>query len=248
VVNARDAMPGGGLMTIELSEIELDEETASAQFDTAPGRYVVLTITDTGTGMSPEVKEHLFEPFFTTKEAGKGTGLGLATVHGIAGRAGGRVKVYSELGMGTSFRVYLPAAAGEVQEESAPPAALPRSGGETVLVVEDAEPLRRLTAKLLERRGYRVLTAASAAEAVEIFERGLPIDVLLTDVVMPGATGPELTQRLLERHPRLRVVYMSGYTEEAIHQHGILRPGVAFLQKPFSSESLERKIREQLER
>lgn len=213
------------------------------------GPYVALTITDTGTGMTPEVQRRLFEPFFTTKEVGKGTGLGLATVHGIVARSGGIVGVYSEVGRGTSLKVYFPLAKAEdLSLESRSTDVRSRTGTETILVVEDEIGLRELTKRLLERHGYKVLLAADAEEALRLFDQEASIDVLLTDVVMPGTSGPELTRALIDRKPSLRVIYMSGYTEEAIVHHGVLDPGVAFLHKPFTSETLGRKIRDLLER
>jgi PAS domain S-box-containing protein len=248
-VNAQDAMPNGGTLTIETADIELDEHDSTSRLAPQPGRYVVLTVTDSGTGMTPEAQEHLFEPFFTTKEPGKGTGLGLATVHGIVTRSGGSVSVHSEPGRGTSFKVYFPQAPAadttiDVPERPAPP----RPGSETVLVVEDSRGLRDLTKRLLERRGYTVIVAANAEEASRLFEETPSIDVLLTDVVMPGKSGPELIKRLAERRPTLKVLYMSGYTDEAIVQHNVLKPGIAFLHKPFTSDTLERKLREVLDR
>jgi PAS domain S-box-containing protein len=246
-VNARDAMPKGGTLTIETANVELDEDYAKAHLTVNPGSYVVLTVTDTGTGMTPQVQARLFEPFFTTKEPGKGTGLGLATVYGIVTRSGGSVGVYSEVGRGTSFKVYFPRAdVVETAVETPAPVARLRAGTQTVLVVEDEEKLRALTKRLLERQGYTVLLAANADEALQLFEGNTSIDVLLTDVVMPGASGPELTLWLAERWPALKVIYMSGYTEDAIVQHGVLKPGIAFLPKPFTSETLGRKIREVL--
>jgi two-component system, cell cycle sensor histidine kinase and response regulator CckA len=209
----------------------------------------MLTVSDTGTGMTPQIQARLFEPFFTTKEVGKGTGLGLATVHGIATRSGGSVNVYSELGRGTSFKVYFPRTDGQEPILDAPPAVpRPRGGTETVLVVEDVEGLRELAKRLLQLQGYTVLVAENADEAVRLFEQHASIDVLLTDVVMPGASGPELTKQLVERRPGLKVIYMSGYTEDAIVHHGALNPGVAFLHKPFTSRTLGGKIREVLDR
>jgi two-component system cell cycle sensor histidine kinase/response regulator CckA len=248
-LNARDAMPKGGALTIETANVELDENYAKTHLSVKPGPHVVLTVTDSGTGMSPEVQARLFEPFFTTKEVGKGTGLGLATVDGIVARSGGSVKVDSEIGRGTSFKVYFPRAdAAPMALEAAPRVAVPRAGTETVLVVEDEKELRELAGRLLRQEGYTVLLAANADEARHLFDENPSIDLLLTDVVMPGASGPELVKQLVERRPALRVIHMSGYTDEAIVHHGVLDPGIAFLPKPFSSESLGRKIREVLDR
>jgi signal transduction histidine kinase/CheY-like chemotaxis protein len=247
-VNARDAMPTGGTLTIETGNIELDEHYSKKHFSVKPGPYVVLTVTDTGAGMTPAVQARLFEPFFTTKEAGQGTGLGLATVHGIVSRSGGSVNVYSELGRGTSFKVYMPRADGSAAIPEAPTVDRPGGARETVLIVEDEDAIRELATRFLERQGYSVLVAANAEEAFRLVTSDATIDVLLTDVVMPGASGPELTNRLVALHPALKVIYMSGYTEAAIVQHGILNPGVAFLNKPFTSETLGRKIRQVLDR
>jgi CheY-like chemotaxis protein len=246
-VNARDAMPDGGALTIATADVELDEHYAKTHFGTQPGRYVMLSVTDTGTGMTPEVMARLFEPFFTTKEPGRGTGLGLATVHGIVSRTGGAVGVYSEPGKGTSFKVYLPPASPEDRVVAPRPATQQQGGVETILVVEDAEGLRGLAKRLLERQGYRVLVAANAAEAMQQFERHRSIDVLLTDVVMPGGSGPELANRLRQERASLKVIYMSGYTEDAITHHGTLMAGVAFVEKPFTAGTLGRKIREVLD-
>ena len=248
-VNARDAMPHGGTLTIATANVDLDEHYAAVHRGVIAGPHVALMVTDTGTGMSPEVQARLFEPFFTTKEVGKGTGLGLATVHGVVLRSGGSVGVYSEVGKGTSFTVYLPRAeAVDAPAEAPALISRPRVGTETVLVVEDADGLRELTRRLLERQGYTVLLAANADDALRIVEQTPSIDLLLTDVVMPGASGPELTRTLLQQRPALKVIYMSGYTEDAIVQHGVLNPGIAFLHKPFSAEALGRKIRDVLDR
>jgi two-component system, cell cycle sensor histidine kinase and response regulator CckA len=247
-VNARDAMPAGGTLTIEIANVDLDQHYAEGHVSVRPGRHVVLTVSDTGTGMTPEVQARLFEPFFTSKEPGKGTGLGLATVHGIVARSGGSVTVYSELGRGTAFKVYFPRADAVLPAaETARPVARGTSA-ETVLVVEDAEALRELARGLLERQGYSVLVAADAHEALRVAEPSRSIDVLLTDVVMPGASGPELTKLLVEQRPSLKVIYMSGYTEETIVHHGVVKPGIAFLHKPFTAETLGRKVREVLDR
>jgi two-component system cell cycle sensor histidine kinase/response regulator CckA len=248
-VNGQDAMPRGGTLTLETANIELDEHYAKAHLGVTPGQYVVLTVTDTGSGITPQVEARLFEPFFTTKEVGKGTGLGLATVHSIVTRSGGSVNVSSEVGKGTSFRVYFPKAdAAEMVAETPSLVARPHTGTETVLVVEDAEGLRELTRRLLQWQGYTVLVAENADEAFQLFEGNPSIDVVLTDVVLPGASGPALTSRLVERRPGLKVIYMSGYTDEAIAQHGVIKPGISFLHKPFTSEALGRKIREVLDR
>jgi PAS domain S-box-containing protein len=245
-VNARDAMPTGGTLTIETANIELHQHDGTTCFALKPGPCTALIVSDTGTGMSPEVRARLFEPFFTTKEIGKGTGLGLATVHSIVKQSGGRVDVSSEVGRGTSFTMYFPRA-DVVETVNARPAVQTRVGAQTVLVVEDAEGLRALARRLLERQGYRVLVAANADEARRLFDRNPSVDVLLTDVVMPGASGAELTRRLIEQRPALKVIYMSGYTEETIVHQGVLNPGIAFLHKPFTSETLGRKVREVLD-
>ena len=211
---------------------------------------MVLAVTDTGTGMTPEVQARLFEPFFTTKDAGKGTGLGLATVYGIVTQSGGSVSVSQRSRQGHVVQGLLPPGGRRGAAIDAPPprcsAAAP--GHETMLVVEDADGLRELTRRLLERLGYTVLVAANAEEALRVFERNASIDLLLTDVVMPGGSGPELARRLVERRPALKVIFMSGYTEDAIVHHGVLNPGIEFLHKPFTSETLGRKIREVLDR
>jgi len=247
-VHARDAMPGGGTLTIRLVNADLDEHDATTHRTIKPGPHVVLTVTDTGTGMTPQVQARLFEPFFTTKGVGKGTGLGLATVHGIVARNGGSVEVSSEIGQGSSFTVYFPRAAAAEMVVAPPPVRRPRGGTQTVLVVEDENALREVARKMLVRLGYTVLVAANADQALRLFEQNGAIDVLLTDVVMPGASGPELTRQLAERYPALKVIYMSGYTEDAIVEHGVLHSGVALLHKPFTSDTLDRKVREALER
>jgi two-component system cell cycle sensor histidine kinase/response regulator CckA len=248
-VNARDAMPRGGTLTIETANVELDEHYVDVHHSVVPGAYVALVVTDTGTGMTPAVQARLFEPFFTTKESGKGTGLGLATVHGIVARSGGGVGVYSELGVGTSFKVYLPRAdAAATRVAPALAASSSRRGTETVLVVDDVEGLRELARRLLAPLGYTVLVAACAADALQLFEAHASIDLLLTDVVMPGASGPELARQLVARRPALKVLYMSGYAEEAILQHGVLEADVTFLHKPFTSVALATKVRDVLDR
>jgi PAS domain S-box-containing protein len=246
-VNAQDAMPDGGTLTIETANVELDEDYAETHLSVKPGPHVVLTVSDTGIGMSPQVHARVFEPFFTTKAVGEGTGLGLAIVHGIVNGSGGSVNVYSEPGKGTSFKVYFPIADSAEIVVRPPPSSRPHGGTETILVVEDAANLRELVSRLLQREGYTVLVAANAEEAFERAERNPSIDVLLTDVVMPGCSGPELTKQMIARRPGLRVVYMSGYTDSAIANQGILNPGILFLHKPFTSDSLGQKIREVLD-
>jgi PAS domain S-box-containing protein len=247
-VNARDAMPKGGRLTIATANIETHDCPADIRFALAKTNCVALRVTDTGTGMSPEVQARVFEPFFTTKAVGRGTGLGLATVHGIAARSGGTVTVESEVGKGTSFTVYLPRADSREGVLVTPLAARPQAGPRTLLLVEDADALRAMTKRLLERQGYTVLAAANAEEAQQLFTKHPSIDLLLTDVVMPGASGPDLVSQLVEQRPTLKVIYMSGYTDEAIVHHGVLDSGIEFLAKPFSSETLSRKIHDVLDR
>jgi CheY-like chemotaxis protein len=248
-VNAQDAMPGGGVLTIETANVDLDAHYANTHIAVTPGPHVMLTVTDTGTGMTPQVLARLFEPFFTTKEVGKGTGLGLATVHGIVTRNGGSIDVSSEIGSGTSFQLYFPRADDTGTGLEGPATTPPRGGTETVLVVDDAEGLCDLARRLLQRQGYTVLVARNADEALRLFESDPSIDLLLTDVVMPSTSGPELAGELVQRRRALKVIYMSGYTEseEAVVQRGVLNPGIAFLHKPFTSDALERKVRDVLD-
>jgi len=248
-VNARDAMPQGGRLTIETANVELDQAYAEQHFPAQPGSYVLLAVSDTGTGMDAATMSRIFEPFFTTKETGKGTGLGLATVYGVVKQSGGYIWVYSEPGQGTSFKVYLPRVT-EAPEPTrpGPAAAAPLRGSETVLLVEDDEMVRTLTRRMLEARGYTVLSASRGEDALGVVERhDGPIDLLVTDVVMPGMSGRAVAQRLLELRPGLKVLYLSGYTDDAIVRHGMLEPGIAFLQKPFSADALARKVREVLD-
>jgi len=249
-VNARDAMPGGGKLTIETANAELDDTYVREHFPARPGSYVMLAVSDTGTGMSDEVQSHLFEPFFTTKEKGKGTGLGLATVYGIVKQSGGYIWVYTEPGHGTTFKIYLPRVAGAPAQRASGPKASPVGAGtETVLLAEDEAAVRAVARHALERQGYTVLEASSGEAALDLAERHSGrIHLLLTDVIMPGMNGRALAQRLSELRPDLRVVYMSGYTEEAITRHGVLEPGLTYVQKPFTPEGLARKVREVLDR
>ena len=243
-VNARDAMPEGGRLTIETRNAELDDSYVREHVPVQPGRYVMLAVSDTGTGMSAETMSHVFEPFFTTKEAGKGTGLGLATVYGIVKQSGGYVWCYSERGEGTTFKVYLPRVDAPVDQFPAR-AALPRTlGSETILLVEDEVGLRALTRRLLEKHGYMVLEAGTRDAALALaWEHVGPIHLLLADVVLPGASGPTLAGELLSRRADLKVLFMSGYTEDAIVNRGVLAPNTAFINKPFSGENLAAKVR-----
>ncbi|HEX8096706.1 MAG TPA: ATP-binding protein, partial [Pyrinomonadaceae bacterium] len=249
VVNARDAMPGGGKLTVETANVYLDEEYAARHVAARPGYYVQLVVSDTGTGMSEETQARIFEPFFTTKEMGKGTGLGLSTVYGIVKQSAGSVWVYSELGTGTTFKVYLPRVDEEAEEVRAKsrPAELPR-GDETILLVEDDEMVRTMTRGILEMSGYRVQEAKLGEEALRLFaERGASVDLLLTDVVMPQMSGKQLRDCLSAVRPDLPVLFMSGYTDEAVVHHGVLSQGAAFLQKPFTPAGLLQKVREVLD-
>jgi len=248
-VNARDAMSGRGTLTIETRNAQLGEEHITQQRNHRTGRYVVLTVSDNGYGMTQEVQKHLFEPFFTTKEPGKGTGLGLATVYGIVEQSGGMIKVESEPGQGTTFTIYLPRVAQRPMtvKRRALPAPLPR-GQETILIVEDEDNVRGLAVTMLQRMGYAVLEADSGPKALSLFQqRPSTIDLALLDVVMPQMSGHDLAQRLQADHAGLEVVYMSGYTDSTIASHGVLRPGVSFIQKPFTMESLARKVRQTLD-
>jgi signal transduction histidine kinase len=242
-VNARDAMPEGGTLTIALGTALLDEEYARGHPQITPGRYVELSVSDTGVGMPPEVTSRIFEPFFTTKEPGKGTGLGLATVHGIIAAAGGSLSVYSEPGMGTTFRVFFPPAAGQAALAVEPPdAEAIRGRGETVLVVEDEPAVREITARILRRNGYSVLEAASGPEALElIVDR--QFDVLLTDLVMPQIPGTDLAQRIRETHPGVGVMFMSGYSQDVLGPRGAFEDGVPLIQKPFAAAELLKAVR-----
>jgi PAS domain S-box-containing protein len=247
-VNARDAMASGGRLTIETANVELDASYVDRHMMVPPGRYVVMTVSDTGTGMDAAVQARIFEPFFTTKPRDKGTGLGLATVYGIVKQSGGFIWVYSELGRGTVFKVYLPRVFGDAESTAAPAAESQLlDGTETILVAEDQEEVRKYTRKLLEARGYAVLAAAGGAEALQIAARyeGI-IHGLVTDVIMPGMSGRELALTLLKTRPRTKVLYVSGYADESLVPRGVLDQGVALLQKPFTAVALARKLREVL--
>jgi signal transduction histidine kinase len=243
-VNARDAIAGEGSITVETSEQVVDADAASAHVDLRPGRFVRIAVTDSGCGMSEEVKSEVFEPFFTTKGPGLGTGLGLSTVYGIANRYGGFVTVYSEVGKGTTFKVYLPATDEEVDAPQPPaPDTSARSAGETVLLVEDEDAVRNACRRILERAGFRVVAARDGSQALaELAEE--PIDLLLTDVIMPGGmSGRDLAERLQADRPGLPVLFMSGYTADVIATRGILEPGITVVEKPFTTADLLGKVR-----
>jgi PAS domain S-box-containing protein len=248
-VNARDAMPKGGKMTIETRDIELDAAYAGAHAEARPGCHVLLAVSDTGHGMTEEVKSRIFEPFFTTKEKGRGTGLGLATVFGIVKQSGGSVEVYSEPGLGTSFKVYLPRVENVAPSRKSSPALPPvRRGTETVLLVEDEDAVRALTRIVLTGSGYAILEARSGEEGLRVAARHQgPIQLLISDVVMPELGGPEMAGRLVVLRPEMKVLFLSGYTDDAIVRHGILQEKVNFLQKPFSTTALAQKVREVLD-
>jgi two-component system, cell cycle sensor histidine kinase and response regulator CckA len=250
-VNSRDAMPNGGKLTIETSNAVHDEEYARHHVSVQAGYYVMLAISDTGCGMDKETQSHLFEPFFTTKETGKGTGLGLSMVYGIIKQSGGNIWVYSELGLGTTFKIYLPRvekATKLYKPRLKPKEAGPPGGTETILLVEDEDAVRSMVGKILKNKGYTVLEARQGNEAIDICERTEgSIDLMVTDVIMPHMSGRELAARLASMRPDMGVLYMSGYPDNTIVQHGVLEPGTAFLQKPFTINALEHKVREVLD-
>jgi len=249
VVNARDAMPRGGNLTIETANIQIDEEYAGRHIGVHSGGYVMLAVSDNGTGMDHETEAKIFEPFFTTKDKGKGTGLGLSTVYGIIKQSGGNIWVYSELGHGTTFKIYLPqvddpvtTVPAKIEDDSIP------GGSETVLLVEDEDVVRGLAQRILEEAGYRVIAANGGEEAVTwCANNAETIHLLLTDVVMPDTSGKELAERLTSLRPQTKVLFMSGYTDEAIVHHGVLDSNVEFLQKPFTPTALSRKVRQVLD-
>jgi PAS domain S-box-containing protein len=250
-INARDAMPDGGKLMIEESNARLNDDYAAAQAEVEPGQYVLVAVTDTGSGMPPQVRERVFEPFFTTKEVGKGTGLGLSMVYGFVKQSGGHVTIYSEVGEGTTIKLYLPRYKGDhaAIEEREPVEEVKPAKGEVILVVEDDPDLRILLVHLLETLGYGVLPAATGKEALKILQETSQVNLLVTDMVLPGGMGGAmLASRVEELHPGLPVLYMSGYTENAIIHHGRLDEGVELLQKPFRKTDLARKVREALDR
>jgi two-component system cell cycle sensor histidine kinase/response regulator CckA len=250
VVNARDAMPQGGRLTIETASVELDKNyTAQRAVTVDPGPYVMLTVTDTGCGMDAQTQARIFEPFFTTKEQGKGTGLGLATVYGVIKQSEGYIWVYSELNRGTTFKIYLPKVAAKAEEPAvAKVVPAPASGSETILFVEDEQSVRELVREYLSARGYCVLDASDGVQALDIAAAhpGV-IQLLITDVVMPRLSGRELASQIAAARSDLKVLYISGYTDDSIFRHGVLEGGMEFLQKPFNLRTLAQKIREMLD-
>jgi CheY-like chemotaxis protein len=251
-LNARDAMTTGGLLTIETQEAVIDEGSCHGHADCRPGRFVRVSVSDTGCGMSAEVRSHLFEPFFTTKPTGKGTGLGLATVYGIVRGSGGFISVHTERGKGTTFDVYLPALASASKLEEPEADVRPRRrGSETVLLVEDEAEVRRVVRRVLETDGYDVLEAGCGADALSLIDqhRG-PIDLVLSDIVMPEMNGRELATKVLERRPGCRVLLMSGYFDDGANEgeETAISDRLPFLQKPFSLDGLAKKVREVLDR
>ncbi len=247
VVNARDAMPNGGKLTIETSAVQLSESFSAAQIGVPPGDYLVISVADTGVGMDEETQSHLFEPFFTTKNPGRGTGLGLATAYGIIRQSGGAIRIWSQLGRGTTARIYLPPARTQAAKgaEDKTASLIPLTGAESILVVEDEARVRKLIVDVLTAKGYGVLEATRGEDALRISRshKGA-IDLAVVDVVMPEISGPDLVRQLKRLRPDTRVLYISGYTDEAIVHHGIPESGAAFLQKPFLPDELARKVRE----
>ena len=248
-VNARDAMPQGGKLTVETQSVEIGEQYARQhRVAVQPGPYVMLSMSDTGVGMDEVTRGRIFEPFFTTKAPGKGTGLGLSTVYGIVKQSDGFISVYSEVGHGTSFKIYLPQVAEVAGGKRHSPTVAPAHGTETILLVEDVEGLRKLTKRMLESAGYTVLTAANGEEALLLLERyEKPLHLMVTDVVMPGMSGRTLAERFDAIRPGMKVLYMSGYTDDVVVRHGVLDKGMPFLGKPFAVVELTRKVREVLD-
>jgi two-component system cell cycle sensor histidine kinase/response regulator CckA len=249
-VNARDAMPDGGKLLIQTANVNLDTAYTHDHPGSRPGSYVMLRVTDTGTGIDPEIQAQIFEPFFTTKDRDKGTGLGLATVYGVVKQSGGYIAVDSENGKGASFSVYLPLLEQSAADSAAPVPAAPVNtrGSETILLVEDAEPLRKLAEMFLKESGYCILSAPDGQQALQTARQHPgPIHLLLTDVVMPGMNGRVLGERLAPSQPGMKVLYMSGYTDTFIAGHGVLEAGTHLLHKPFTQETLTRKVREILD-
>jgi CheY-like chemotaxis protein len=244
-LNARDAMPAGGTLSFAVDEVALHAEERLSSLDLSGGNYVRLIVSDTGVGMSPETMAQVFEPFFTTKPIGQGTGLGLATVHGAVKQNHGAIEVRSELHRGTSFVVYLPRVDGPVHEaEAEPPPSLVGVGRATVLIVEDEDGVRKLAQRVLEKAGYQVLMAASPSAALDIAEVTGPIDLLLSDIVLPEMSGTALAEKVRQFHPGIKVLFMSGYTDDMIVRHGLSDRTIALVEKPFTPETLLRMVYE----
>jgi CheY-like chemotaxis protein len=250
VVNARDAMPQGGKLTIETRNVELDYSYAQTHPEVRPGTYVMLAISDTGCGMDEATRERIFEPFFTTKEVGKGTGLGLSTVYGIIKQSGGHIAVYSEKDKGSTFKIYLPTTRERPMQSHSGVRHVPLpppTGKGTILLVEDEDMVRQLSGNVLRQHGYTVHEARHGLEALDLAAEELEgVDLTVTDVVMPEMNGRDLAQQLLGRKPSMKVLYVSGYTDNAVLRNGLLEPGAAFLEKPFSPDSLAQKVHELL--
>ncbi|MBU1055732.1 MAG: response regulator [Proteobacteria bacterium] len=250
IVNARDAMPEGGKITLETENVDIDEKYADTHTSVIPGSYVMLSISDTGIGMSDETRIRIFDPFYTTKDKGKGTGLGLSTVYGIIKQSKGNIWVYSEPGKGCTFKIYLP----QVEKPIPKAELMPKSidtliGSETILVAEDDEMVRNFIVRALQGYGYKVLTAASGEEAIEIsLAYKNTIHLLLTDVIMPGINSRDMEESIKTSRPKIKVLYMSGYTDNTIVHYGVLDPGKEFIAKPFTPESMARKVREVIEK
>ncbi len=248
VVNARDAMPSGGRLTIETASVDLGDDYAASHHGAVPGRYAMIAVTDTGTGMDAETRRHIFEPFFTTKEVGRGTGLGLSTCYGIVNQSGGHIWVYSEPGHGTVFKIYLPRVDERPKDAGGSPEGVDLRGTETVLLIEDDERLRGAVRRMLEPRGYRLVVARDGAEALALAaSHGSEIDLVLSDVVMPGSNGPDVVAQIRQGSGPVRALFMSGYTDHAVFRSGALEDGMNFIQKPFAPDALARKVREVLD-
>jgi CheY-like chemotaxis protein len=249
VVNARDAMPNGGSLTVETANVRLDAEYVSSHVGVAPGDYAMLAVSDTGSGMTDDVKTHLFEPFFTTKEIGKGTGLGLATCYAIVRQLGGHIGVYSELDVGTTMRVYVPNVAGQTVTEEHGARAIPRGGHEAILLVEDEPQVRRVAHRALSALGYTVYDAADAEAAIALLaDLNGPVDLLFTDVVLPKMNGSALADHAATLRPGIHVLFASGYSDNMVLQHRLLDKEVMLVHKPYTSDSLAAKVREALDR
>jgi CheY-like chemotaxis protein len=248
-VNARDAMPDGGHVTIKTANVVLEADDLAKHYEVEPGEYVLLTVSDTGCGMSEAVKARIFEPFFTTKEMGKGTGLGLATVFGIVKQNNGYIWIYSEEGRGSTFKVYLPRVAQASSRPARPRWTEPLpQGSETILLVEDEQTVRELIAEMLRRQGYQVLEAKDGLEALELAgQLNGTLSLLVTDVIMPRMNGKELANKMVQVHPHVKTLFISGYTDDMIARHGVLEAGVEFIEKPFSSASLVNRVHQVLQ-